>query len=169
VQTLVDKARGADESFWGVRPAESRFKPGDLQNHLKSAQGEKRKNRKNMATTTSNRPSRTFGANSINIALGIWLILAPFILGYHLSVAVWNDIILGIVIGAIALLRTYGVNPLGMSWVNVVLGIWLIIAPFVLNFGNEPAARWNDIIVGLLVVIFAWSNTAISRPPADIP
>ena len=119
-----------------------------------------------MDATTPPRP-RTFGASGINILFGIWLILAPFILAYTgLQVAMWNDIILGVLVGVIALIRTFGTAQAGTSWINVLLGIWLIIAPFVLSYGDNPTPRWNDVILGILIVIFAWSSAAVPRPPA---
>ena len=42
------------------------------------------------------------------------------------------------------------------SWTNVVLGVWLIIAPFLLGYSAETTALWNDIIVGLFIVGFGW-------------
>lgn len=44
------------------------------------------------------------------------------------------------------------------NWVNVILGIWLIIAPFIFNF--DVAARWNSVIVGIVVAVLAyWANS----------
>ena len=120
-----------------------------------------------MDATTPPRGPRTFGASSINILFGLWLILAPFILDYaSLQVAMWNDIILGALVLAIAMIRTFGTALGTASWVNVVLGIWLVIAPFVLNYGDNSSPRWNDIILGMLVIIFAWSSEP--RPPARV-
>jgi SPW repeat-containing protein len=122
-----------------------------------------------MDPTTRTRTPRTFGASGINIIFGIWLIIAPFVLGYtRVEVAMWNDIILGIAVAIIAFIRTMGTGQAPASWVNIVLGIWLIIAPFVLAYGNNPTPRWNDIIVGILVVIFAWSRSAVPEPPARV-
>lgn len=38
------------------------------------------------------------------------------------------------------------------GWIGIILGIWLIIAPFVLQYQNITNAMWNDIILGVLVV-----------------
>ena len=38
-----------------------------------------------------------------------------------------------------------------LSWVFVVLGIWLIISPWVVGFSGEVGATWNAIIVGIIV------------------
>lgn len=38
---------------------------------------------------------------------------------------------------------------------NVMAGLWLIAAPFVLNFGANEMAQWNHVIVGAAVLVFA--------------
>jgi site-specific recombinase len=40
-------------------------------------------------------------------------------------------------------------------WANVILGIWLILSPFILGFVSNQAT-WNNIIVGFLVLVFAF-------------
>ena len=95
----------------------------------------------------------------INVAAGIWLIIAPFVLTYATATPKTNDIILGIIVGVLALIRA--LNPartLWLSWVNVAAGIWLIIAPFVLGYAFTTP-RWNDIILGIIVCVVAlWST-----------
>lgn len=50
------------------------------------------------------------------------------------------------------------------TWANVILGIWLIISPFILNF-NTGQSIWNNIIVGFLVLIFAFiSRSTVVTP-----
>jgi len=43
----------------------------------------------------------------------------------------------------------------GLSWVNFVLGLWLIIAPFVLHYQEVRAAMWNNVVVGIVIAILA--------------
>lgn len=38
------------------------------------------------------------------------------------------------------------------SWLCVIAGIWLIIAPFILGYSDNVTALWNDIILGLIVL-----------------
>ena len=42
----------------------------------------------------------------------------------------------------------------GTSWVNVLLGVWLIRAPWVVRYKVAPA-RTEDVMVGLAVLIVA--------------
>ncbi len=103
-------------------------------------------------------------ASWVNVVLGAWLIIAPFVLGYISGQAYWNSILVGIAVGVIALIRV--ASPYGtqwLSWVNVALGVWLIIAPFVLN-DTVSAAYWNDVIVGAVIVLVAlWSAMTATR------
>lgn len=39
------------------------------------------------------------------------------------------------------------------GWLGVVGGIWLILAPFILNYSNIDNALWNDIIVGAAAIL----------------
>jgi hypothetical protein len=101
-------------------------------------------------------------ANATNygtLIAGIWLIVAPFILGYVDSAAITNDVIVGILLGGLSLVRLFSnFRPSWLSWANIVLGFWLIIAPFVLGY-TLAASQWNDIIVGIVVVALgAWNE-----------
>jgi hypothetical protein len=42
-----------------------------------------------------------------------------------------------------------------MIWLGVLLGIWLVMSPFVLNYTRFPAAMWNSIAVGVVVALTA--------------
>ncbi len=56
----------------------------------------------------------------------------------------------------------------GASGLNILLGIWLIIAPFVLGYSGNSTPLWNDIIFGVLIAIRAWSSAA-STTRRDLP
>ncbi|HKW80236.1 MAG TPA: SPW repeat protein [Casimicrobiaceae bacterium] len=107
----------------------------------------------------------------ITLLLGIWLFLSPWIVRYvdTSMTASWNGWILGIavvVFSAIAL-------SIVKSWadiVNVVLGIWLIISPWALAFsGTSRGAETNDVIVGILVIVFAAWALGAARQHTPLP
>jgi VIT1/CCC1 family predicted Fe2+/Mn2+ transporter len=115
----------------------------------------------------NNTQTPTYGqvkfASGVNIVLGAWMVIASFVLGYSgTAIAVWNDIIVGVVILILAWSRV--ANPDRMtaeSWINAILGLWLIVAPFVLGFSAVTAAMWNSIIIGVVVAVLgAWSAIA---------
>ena len=46
------------------------------------------------------------------------------------------------------------------NWVNFALGIWLVIAAFIPGItASKSGSLWNDLIVGVLVAIFAFMAT----------
>ncbi|MDF9748151.1 SPW repeat protein [Natrinema salsiterrestre] len=96
----------------------------------------------------------------INSLLGLWLIVAPFILEAPTG-DLWNDVIIGssiVVIGAYNYYRATNQQSVstGGATLNVLLGLWLIIAPFV--FGVGGALLWSDVIVGVSVASLASYN-----------
>ena len=109
---------------------------------------------------------RVKAASGLNIIAAIWLIAAPFLLGYfELFLAACNDIVVGLLILAVASARFWSTPRLtaGLGWTNVVLGLWLVAAPFVLGYSGFARPRWNDVLVGLIVAtLAAWS--AMSTP-----
>jgi hypothetical protein len=106
----------------------------------------------------------------VMLVFGIWLFVAPFWMGGYEStgsVAARNSYILGILVfafgwAALATARRWE------EWVELVLGIWLIISPFVLGFwGAEHGAGWNQLILGILIGLDAiW---ALSAPRPSLP
>jgi hypothetical protein len=94
----------------------------------------------------------------VNLVLGLWLILSPWLLGYSSApAAMWNAVIIGVVVGLMSFLHLRG-GPLWEEWANVVLGIWLILSPWILGFSGMTSAMWNAVIVGILVGVLALSE-----------
>lgn len=108
-----------------------------------------------------NKETMASSASGINALAGLWLILAPFILGYSGTAASRNDITIGIIVGIIALVRFFMPTSMTwLSWVNAILGLWLIVAPFFMGTGTT-ASIWNDVIVGIVIVASSiWSTSA---------
>ena len=70
----------------------------------------------------------------------------------------WDAILLGIalvILAGWAALSNQASTVKLLSWINAVLGVWLIVAPFIVQYANVGAALWNDIIVGILVGVLA--------------
>ena len=100
---------------------------------------------------------------------GLWLAMTAFASQYHIGSAGFgyhigsspevNQFWVGVLVFVIALICA--VKPTvssWLSWVNVALGIWLILAPFVLGYANLAVALWNEVIIGFIVVGLAtWS------------
>lgn len=54
----------------------------------------------------------------------------------------------------------------GVSGVNVLAGIWLVLAPFVIGYSDVGAAVTNGIAVGIVVLVLAaWGAMAARKVP----
>jgi hypothetical protein len=103
--------------------------------------------------------------DAVNLVLGIWLAVSPFALAYaDQATPAWNAHVVGIVIVVLAAAAIWAFQA-WEEWINAVLGLWLIVSPWVLGFSGLEAPLWNQIVVGLAVGGLAlWS--AISERPA---
>lgn len=113
--------------------------------------------------TYENSHTQARTASGLNIIAGLWIVLSPWALAYaDVQAAMWNSVIAGLAIAILAIVRV--AVPLrfeGISWINFVIGIWLILAPFFLAFGGVVNAMWNHVIMGLVVLVLAaWSAVA---------
>ena len=95
-----------------------------------------------------------------NLVLGAWLFISPWVLSYAGTLAARNAAILGLGIVVFALLAAY----MPRAWeeiINTVLGIWLVVSPFVLGFSGSARISLHTVIVGILATAFAlWAMFA---------
>jgi hypothetical protein len=90
-----------------------------------------------------------------NLGIGVILFVSPWVLGYTAKVAAsWNAWILGIMIGLLALAAIMAFER-WEEWINLSLGIWVILAPWALGFSAVTAAMWTHLVLGALVVVLA--------------
>jgi SPW repeat-containing protein len=92
----------------------------------------------------------------VMLAFGAWLFFSPFYLGYDSTtgIAAANSYIVGTLVAIFAVCSL--ANP--EQWeerINLALGIWLILAPLVLQFRANRIAMANEIILGILITIDA--------------
>jgi len=108
--------------------------------------------------------SRVMFFSLMNLFAGLWLLVAPYALNYRSGSAAYaNDLFFGAVITVLAGVRLLGAyRSAWISWIIALIGVWLIVAPFVLGY-LESNPRYNDIITGAFVVIFAVAS-ALSSP-----
>lgn len=91
----------------------------------------------------------------VNLVLGGWLIAAPFVgIGAIGDVAAWNSYVAGTVV-AIFAIAAIARPQMWEEWLNLIVGAWLILAPFALGFTTQQVPMWNQIIVGLLIGVDA--------------
>ena len=106
---------------------------------------------------------------SVSLVAGAWLFLSPWILGYTgVAVAAWTSYVLGAAIVAAGLWALTAKEPRVPDLVVAVLGALALVAPWVLVYTSERAARIDAWIVGA-VVMLAGLGAALEERPAARP
>lgn len=87
----------------------------------------------------------------ISLTAGLWMVISPWVLGYQTqSTPMWNAVILGALIAAVAFTALFQVFA-WQEWTNVLLGAWVIVSPWALGFSGLQVAMLNAVIVGVVV------------------
>ena len=92
--------------------------------------------------------------NIINAVLGAFLFVAPWLFAFESGAASWNAWIVGIAVVVFALAAVADLQE-WEEWVNLALGLWLAVSPWVLGFAGLAAAMWTHVGAGLAVAILA--------------
>lgn len=92
----------------------------------------------------------------VMLAFGVWLFFSPFIFQFssYSGIAAINEYVLGIAVAAFAITALV-VPRIWEEWVNLALGVWILLSPFVLGFYGsqlaESTGAWNNLLIGLLI------------------
>ncbi|MFD7136971.1 SPW repeat protein [Streptomyces sp. NPDC059894] len=88
--------------------------------------------------------------------LGLYCAVSPWILHYTASqpALVAHNLIVGTAIGLLALGFTAApARMYGLSWAMCALGIWMIIAPWVVGDSPDAGVIVNNIVIGALALV----------------
>jgi hypothetical protein len=98
----------------------------------------------------------------VNVALGLWLVIAGLLLPHVSGASVTEDVIAGSIVALASLWAARAFRPtvsLVASWTVTLTGIWILAAPFVLGYEHARIAVINQVVVGLAVAVLAGTNT----------
>ncbi len=108
-----------------------------------------------MAYSIGTREAKETAIDLVNVVLGLCLVFAPWALGFTSEMAATrNAWIVGAAIALIALGALFAFRE-WEEWVNLALGVWAILAPWLLGFATVAAALYAHIIIGLIVGVLA--------------
>jgi hypothetical protein len=103
----------------------------------------------------------------LNVLVGIWLFISPWVLGTTSDAATaWNAWI----IGAASVAKKGGAPMRSwtrwQSWLNVLVGIWLFISPWVLRYTDVSDGAVNAWVFGVVTVLVAvWAQSVRRAVP----
>lgn len=106
--------------------------------------------------------------NVVIALLGLFFIVAPIRAGFVGDVAqIWTAMIGGLILLVLAGTAIFNAQVRQQAWiqyVNGLVGLWFVIAPWVLSFAMKPAPLIGGLIV---LVLSAW--LAFGAPPKAAP
>ena len=126
-----------------------------------------------MVTLIGDYSSQARTASVTNIALGIALIVSPWLFDYSGGPAV-NSVLVGTLIAVLAASRLASLRTsAGLSAINLILALWIIGSPWVYGYSASVGAGRENVILGVAIAILAiWSGSAIffgQRNPPGTP
>ena len=88
-----------------------------------------------------------------NLILGAVLFFSPWMFGFAAGAQSQNAAISGIVIAviSIAALAAFAVWE---EWLNLIVGLWVVVSPWVLGFQGTTAMT-THVVIGLIVAVLA--------------
>lgn len=95
----------------------------------------------------------------VNAAIGVWLMTAPAVIGYA-GIAADVDRIAGPTVAAAALIAVTEATR-SVRWLNLPIGVGLVIAPFFLDYGSAPLL--NSVACGLAIAALSLVRGALSE------
>nr|HET6901364.1 SPW repeat protein [Ktedonobacteraceae bacterium] len=102
-----------------------------------------------------------------NLVLGVILFIAPwFTVSWSHMNSSWDAWILGVVIVLVSLWALATPGTIVPKVINLILGIWVFISPWILGFAYMAGIAWSAWIIGALVIILsAWALTQMQQSP----
>ena len=89
----------------------------------------------------------------LTIVAALWLVFSPLWINYTSTGNVWAQVIIGIIVGILALVKLSMPDMAWPSALNFLAGIWFVVAPWILT--STPAVKWNQVVLGLIVAALA--------------
>ncbi|MGD2205860.1 MAG: SPW repeat protein [Anaerolineae bacterium] len=94
----------------------------------------------------------------ISCLLGIWAAIAPFLFPWDVCLGVYlagviPGILVALLSGAFAL--GLGGGPAWFCWLSAILGVWLVVSPFVAGYSLVLDVTWGNFLPGALIAILS--------------
>jgi hypothetical protein len=87
---------------------------------------------------------------------GLYLAISPFVVGFNtFTTLTGNNLIVGIALAMLALgfASAYG-RTHGLTWVAPLIGVWTIIAPWVVRGDVATTGTiWNNVVTGVVALL----------------
>jgi len=104
--------------------------------------------------------------------IGLWIAASPFVYDTT-EMGLWNNVVVGAAIFLIAGYNFYRMSngffaSVGSASLVALLGLWTIVAPFVMAFETD-AMLWSNVAAGAVVALLAAYNAYANREAQATP
>jgi SPW repeat-containing protein len=89
-----------------------------------------------------------------NLILGVFLFFSPWMFGFDAGKVSQNAYIAGIIIAALAI-AALAAFAVWEEWLNLIVGLWVLVSPWVLGFQGTSNAMTIHVVVGIAVAVLA--------------
>lgn len=106
-------------------------------------------------------PASYLWPNWLTLLLAVWLFISPWVLATAVAGAwAWNFWVVAVVLAVLSIAALAQIAE-WEDWVNLVLGVWLFISPWIYGYTGTTNISWNSYIVGVLVgLVSIWGIAA---------
>ena len=99
----------------------------------------------------------------VNALIGVWTIASPWIMNFAGDATLsYNATIVGMLLVAVALGATF-VPRAWEEWSEAIIGVWMIVSPWVLRFAGQQDAKMTFVVTGVVVTALALWTLATDR------
>ncbi len=110
---------------------------------------------------------RAHWQDRIDVALGLWLVASPFLLGVQHQGAAWAAMIAGVAVVTFSVDAFY-YPEIVEEWGSLGLGIALAASPWLLGYQAELAPLINALVCGVAIAALSfWTVEDIQREQRD--
>lgn len=110
---------------------------------------------------------RAHWQDRIEVALGLWLVASPFVLGVALQSAAWAAMLAGVAVVTLAVEAFY-YPEIVEEWGNLAVGLGLAVSPWLLGYAGEQTAMINAVACGIAIAALSfWTAEDIQREQRD--
>jgi hypothetical protein len=89
----------------------------------------------------------------LNLILGAFLLVSPWIFSFAPGAPTQNAVICGIIIAVLSI-AALSAFAQWEEWLNLIVGLWVLISPWLLGFADSTAMSVH-VIVGIIVAAIA--------------
>ncbi len=105
----------------------------------------------------------------LSLLIALWFFVSPWVYGaYHMANA-WNSWIVGAVLAIVAVicLNSERRSAANLSWLNVVLSVWVFFSPWIFGYTAETDRFINSLCVGVVMFVLSLMASMMSSRSAS--